>query len=68
MTATIAPAPGHDLTPLPTKVAKKLGSPVGRAAVWMLAALWTVPTMGLLISSFRPENDIKSTGWWTWSK
>ena len=66
MTATIAPAPGHDLTPLPTKVAKKLGSPVGRAAVWMLAALWTVPTMGLLISSFRPEDDIKSTGWWTW--
>ena len=39
MTATIAPLPGQDLTPLPTKVAKKLGSPVGRAMVWLLAAL-----------------------------
>jgi len=68
MTATIVPPPQQDLTPLPTKVARKLGSPVGRAIVWFLAAAWTVPTMGLFISSFRPEEDIKTTGWWTWIK
>jgi alpha-glucoside transport system permease protein len=66
MTATINEAPPVDLTPLATKVARKASSPVGRAFVWLLAALWTVPTMGLLISSFRPEADIKTTGWWTW--
>ena len=30
----------------------------------VIAVLWTIPTAGLLISSFRPEDDIKSTGWW----
>ena len=30
----------------------------------IIAVLWTVPTAGLLISSFRPEADIKTTGWW----
>jgi alpha-glucoside transport system permease protein len=33
-------------------------------AALVIAALWTVPTAGLLISSFRPEADIKTTGWW----
>ncbi len=65
MTATIDEAPQKDLTPLATKVARKASSPVGRSFVWLLAALWTVPTMGLLISSFRPEREIKTTGWWT---
>ena len=31
----------------------------------IIAVLWTTPTFGLFISSFRPENDIKTTGWWT---
>ncbi|MDP2290384.1 MAG: carbohydrate ABC transporter permease [Actinomycetota bacterium] len=68
MTATITPGDlgQPDLTPMSTKVARKLGSPWGRAMVWILAALWTVPTMGLFISSFRPEDDIKSNGWWNW--
>jgi alpha-glucoside transport system permease protein len=65
MTATINEAPPADLTPLATKVARKAASPLGRVFVWTIAALWTVPTMGLLISSFRPETDIKTTGWWT---
>jgi alpha-glucoside transport system permease protein len=28
--------------------------------------LWTIPTIGLLISSIRPEVQVKTTGWWTW--
>ena len=26
--------------------------------------LWTVPTLGLFISSLRPANDIRTSGWW----
>ena len=34
-------------------------------AALIIAVFWTIPTAGLLISSFRPANEIKSTGWWT---
>lgn len=30
-----------------------------------IAFLWTLPSVGLLISSFRPKNDVFATGWWT---
>ncbi len=29
-----------------------------------IAILWLVPSVGLLITSFRPRPDIASTGWW----
>ncbi len=44
---------------------KKLTSPWASFAAVVLAVLWTLPTFGLLISSFRPELKIKTTGWWT---
>jgi alpha-glucoside transport system permease protein len=30
-----------------------------------LCALWIVPALGLLVTSFRPFQDVDSTGWWT---
>lgn len=36
-----------------------------RVAVVVIAVFWSLPTAGLLISSFRSVNDINSTGWWT---
>jgi alpha-glucoside transport system permease protein len=30
-----------------------------------LALLWTIPTLGLLVSSFRPRIEIERSGWWT---
>jgi len=30
-----------------------------------LMALWLVPTLGLLINSFRPASDVARSGWWT---
>src|SRR4029079_1430244 len=31
----------------------------------VIAVLWTIPTFGLFISSFRPAELIRTTGWWT---
>lgn len=50
---------------LGTSVAQSFHSRWGRILVWALALLWTVPTFGVFVSSFRPEKDVKSTGWWT---
>ena len=30
-----------------------------------LCIVWTIPTLGTLITSFRPEDLAKTTGWWT---
>ena len=35
-----------------------------RAVVVIIAVAWSLPTAGLLISSFRPANDIRASGWW----
>ena len=44
----------------------KLSSPWASFAAVVIAVLWTIPTFGLLVTSIRPESDIKSSGWWTW--
>jgi len=31
----------------------------------LLAALWTVPTLGLLVDSFRSRDNSTTSGWWT---
>jgi alpha-glucoside transport system permease protein len=30
----------------------------------IIAVIWLAPTVGLLVTSFRPRSDIQSTGWW----
>jgi alpha-glucoside transport system permease protein len=34
-------------------------------ALIAIALIWLVPTLGLAITSFRPNSDILSSGWWT---
>ena len=41
-----------------------VGNRIGSAIALVIAVLWTVPTFGLFVSSFRPESEIKSSGWW----
>ena len=43
---------------------KRLTSPWASLTAVVLAVLWTAPTFGLLVTSFRPKSDIDSTGWW----
>jgi alpha-glucoside transport system permease protein len=31
----------------------------------LLVIIWSIPTLGLLISSFRDRFDIQTSGWWT---
>ncbi|MDP3341012.1 carbohydrate ABC transporter permease [Frigidibacter sp.] len=33
-------------------------------AALLLVVLWTIPTLGLLISSFRDRDQIAASGWW----
>jgi len=30
-----------------------------------IALIWLIPTIGVLITSFRPAQDVASSGWWT---
>jgi alpha-glucoside transport system permease protein len=39
--------------------------PAAAVALVIVCVLWTIPTVGLLISSFRDRTDIASSGWWT---
>ena len=43
----------------------KLSSPAASVIAMLIAALWTVPTLGLFVTSFRPELEIRRSGWWT---
>jgi len=35
------------------------------AIILVIAIIWLIPTLGLLVSSFRPAAAIATTGWWT---
>ncbi|GAA4061099.1 carbohydrate ABC transporter permease [Nonomuraea soli] len=48
-----------------SRVRSKLATRTASLIALIIALLWTTPTFGLLLSSFRPEDEIKSTGWWT---
>ena len=43
----------------------RLASPAASLIAVALAIFWTIPTAGLLVTSFRPEIDVRRTGWWT---
>jgi alpha-glucoside transport system permease protein len=44
---------------------RALTSPFASLVAIVIAILWTIPTIGLFITSFRSEDDINSSGWWT---
>jgi alpha-glucoside transport system permease protein len=47
------------------RVKKRLTSRTATVISLIIAVLWTIPTFGLLLSSFRPAELIRTTGWWT---
>ena len=44
---------------------RRLTSRGATIASLIIAVLWTTPTLGLFISSFRPAALVNTTGWWT---
>ena len=50
--------------PVGRSISASLSSRWGRVIVIALCLLWTIPTFGLLVSSFRPEQEVKTSGWW----
>ena len=44
---------------------KRLSRPWATVASIVIAVVWTIPTLGLFISSFREKDAIETTGWWT---
>ena len=53
----------------PTTVSGRLIRFISRTPVHLallaIAVIWLVPTVGLAITSFRPGDDVQSSGWWT---
>ena len=56
---------GGTFTAATDEAKKRLSSPWASVAAIVVATLWTIPTFGLLVSSFRPERAARTTGWWT---
>jgi alpha-glucoside transport system permease protein len=36
-----------------------------RITIVVIVILWTIPTLGVLITSLRPEDAVNASGWWT---
>ena len=51
--------------PKTARVKQRLTSRTATIISLIIAVLWTIPTFGLFISSFRPAELIRTTGWWT---
>jgi alpha-glucoside transport system permease protein len=47
------------------RVRKGLTNPVASLVALVIGVIWTIPTAGVLIQSFRPKTDQDRTGWWT---
>jgi len=43
----------------------RLSSPWATVGAIVIAVIWTIPSFGLLVTSFRPPADITTSGWWT---
>jgi alpha-glucoside transport system permease protein len=46
-------------------VRRSFSSPLASGLVILLTILWTVPTFGLFVASFRPSGQLSTSGWWT---
>ncbi|WP_157155177.1 MULTISPECIES: carbohydrate ABC transporter permease [unclassified Diaminobutyricimonas] len=68
-TPAVPVTPAEKVTAVPEartrRVKRRLTSRTATVVALIIAVLWTIPTFGLFVSSFRSEENIKTNGWWT---
>ncbi|MDP1819713.1 MAG: carbohydrate ABC transporter permease [Acidimicrobiales bacterium] len=64
MTAVAQVPPAAPPRPIGRRLHAALGS-IPTVVLWLIVAVWTLPTLGMFVSSFRAEQAVKTTGWWT---
>jgi len=62
--ATPEAAPARAV-PAVKAIRRAFSSPIASLLVILLTVVWTIPTVGLLVTSLRPAADVATTGWWT---
>lgn len=62
---TVPPRQAAAATTMAGRVRRRLSTRTATVVTLLIAVLWTIPTIGLLLSSIRPREAINSTGWWT---
>ena len=64
---TVPPASATEVQPgtVAKRAKKRLTSKGATIAALIIAVLWTTPTFGLFVSSFRPAEQVATSGWWT---
>jgi alpha-glucoside transport system permease protein len=43
---------------------KIFSSKIATTVVWFVTIIWTIPTVGLLVTSFKTDKDILGEAWW----
>jgi alpha-glucoside transport system permease protein len=61
---TVEPKPAAG-PPIVETVGVRRGGWSVRIVILVVVIIWIIPTLGVLISSFRPEELVDATGWWT---
>ena len=68
MSGANAIAGGDIVRPKARTTSERLVRALNRAPVHiflgLVALIWLAPTIGLLVTSFRPRSDMQSSGWW----
>jgi alpha-glucoside transport system permease protein len=62
--ALVAPAIKRPATTVAGRILALLNRTPIHIALALIGLIWLAPTIGLLVTSFRPRTDIQSTGWW----
>jgi alpha-glucoside transport system permease protein len=61
----VSPIKTAPAEPAARAIRRSFSSPLATVLVLVLTVLWTVPTFGLFVASFRPSGASATSGWWT---